>query len=630
MDPRDWQAFVLEHGRGVRSSLLAAAVKQPAAAIDRLRQHAGCTPRSGPPPAFVDLFARWHGRPPRDDEWPAPRKIGHGYEWLGPELALLARMVGQHDKPTIAQALTARLQRVTGDLNARRGPNHVQIRVGLLGLQMSDVVGGLTVSEAARQIGISSILYNDIRNGKIQTTRVGRFVVIPHDEFARWKAARVFPPAGFVSLSRLKRPLGIRSDKLSEYARAGRIPTAIRCNPYGARAHSTQFGTWYIDQKVFRKVIADRRAGRPMPWFGTADSSNIKVTWALWQQRKHPTRCRSCQVIWGPVGAPTTLEDYLIRYPPLPHGAKRHLTRPYSDGLTLAEVAKYAGVTTQTVQTALRIGTLRGTRVSGRLYITRTDATRWKARNCPTGEAPMSWLSIAWACKIYGFRKRELTRYIRRGRLRVKVGINGPMRGVRYVLKQQVRELREELGFKIADVAARCHISEARVRTMAKALDWRATDRLTLDVVRGIEKRLESEEGYTIREAARALGKSIAWIEHEIVKGTARVRRTPFKTDRRYLSKPMFARLQAAARHPTKLERWSSEWLLVSDAAVLAGVCTTQLIRWSNEGQIKFKVKGRFRRYHRRSVMTRARQYWANEVRFKRKRPPAWLLQEAA
>ena len=123
-------------------------------------------------------------------------------------------------------------------------------------------------------------------------------------------------------LTSIKKALSIRSDKLSEFARAGHIPTAKRCNPYGTKGPSTQFGTWWIDKKVAAKLVADRRAGRPMPWHGKPNPDNLRVTFKLWQKRKHPASCKTCAAIWGKKGAPRTFDDYALRYPPLAHGAK--------------------------------------------------------------------------------------------------------------------------------------------------------------------------------------------------------------------------------------------------------------------------------------------------------------------
>jgi excisionase family DNA binding protein len=625
----DWQNFVVTHGWGVRSHFLAAAVGRPEDDIEALRRRV--RPTRGPHRTFPELFALFHGRPPRDEEWPAPRLSGNsGYEWFAPELALLASLVGRVGSDEIARVLTERLRQVTGDPSAERNINALNTARQRTGLWTADLVGGPTANQAGREIGCISIVYNDIRHGRLQAMRVGRHLMIPHAEWARWKAARVFPPTGYVSLSSLKQPLGITSDKLSEWARMGYVPSAIRCNPYGTRAASTKFGTWYIDPKVRKKLIADRRAGRPMPWWRKPEPSNLKITWTLWQERQHPAHCATCQGIWGAAGAPTTYEDYEQRYPPLAFGAKRHLTRPWFEGLSIREVAARVNLPVSTVAYAVRTGVLRAHRHGNRYVITRNDATRWKARNCPTGSGDRSWVQLATATSLYGFTRRELLAHIAAGRLCERIGTAGPQRGVRYVLKQQLRELRDAEGWPAAVAARRLGISVARLQTLAREADWRAADRFTLDVITTIRKRLDSEAGAPIREVANILGKSVAWVEREIANGTARVLRTPFKKQRRYISEPMFKRLCEAALKPTRRERWSSDWLLVSDAALLAGVSIGTVQRWADKGDVVFRMKTKYRRYHRRSVMTRARRYWDGEVRFKRLTPPAWLQAELA
>jgi hypothetical protein len=601
------------------------------AAIARVRQ-VGCKQRRETPLDFGALFTAWHGRPPADDEWPTPRCIGGGYEWLAPELKLVVSLVGRVGSREICRILTERLRRLTGNPNAARnliGLNLARQRIGLLS---ADVVGGLTANQAGREIGCQSIVYNEIRHGRLKATRVGHHLVIPYDDWARWKGSRVFPPTGFVQLSRLKRPLGITSDKLSEWARLGYVPTAIRCNPFGTRAASTQFGTWWIDPKVIRKLVADRRAGRPMPWWNKPEPHNLKITFTLWRKRQHPDRCALCRVIWGPDGAPTTFEEYARRYHPLPFGAKRHLTRTWTDGVTVAELAREVNLSHALVHYAIRTGVLRAKRISGRYCISRTDATRWKGRRCPTGRGTHSWMQVWVACETYGFSRAEIAAAIRSGRLTSRIGTHGAQRGVRYVSRQQIRELRETEGFPPTEAARRLGISVFRLRSLARHADWRDSNRYTIDVINTIRKRMESEAGYTIAAAARVLRKSVRWVETEIANGTARVLRTPFKKNRRYLSRPMFARLQAAAaRPPRRARRLSSEWLLVSDAALLAGVSATQIQRWADLGEVRCQFTTHlFRRYHRRSVMGRARRYWTKECRFKRATPPAWLREETA
>lgn len=49
----------------------------------------------------------------------------------------------------------------------------------------------------------------------------------------------------------------------------GYVPGAVRCNPFGVKGPSTQFGTWYVDPQTVEGLLADRRAGAG-PCRGTA------------------------------------------------------------------------------------------------------------------------------------------------------------------------------------------------------------------------------------------------------------------------------------------------------------------------------------------------------------------------
>ncbi len=210
-------------------------------------------------------------------------------------------------------------------------------RINLIGLQSGDVLGGITVADAGREAGSTAVVHQAIQKGTLAAHKVGRLLVIPHEAWAAWKARHAAPPEGWVRLSTLRQPLGIRSDKLSEFARMGYVPGAVRCNPFGVPGPSTQFGTWYIDPKTAGRLLADRRAGRPMPWHGKPLLDNLRVTYKLWAQRRHPATCATCAAIWGEAGPPADFEDYVARYPALAHGAKRHLTLPWSPGLTVAD-----------------------------------------------------------------------------------------------------------------------------------------------------------------------------------------------------------------------------------------------------------------------------------------------------
>jgi len=305
-----WTQFILEHGWQAYASELAAVVRQDVDAVERLRRTGACKPLRKAK-RFSELFSLWHGRPPEENEWPRPRKFAgrKTYEWQPPEIALLASLVGRLGVDDIAQTLTARLRERTDDPCAERNRQAVQVRISQIGMQSKDVLGGITTADAGREIGSLAIINQVIRKKELPAVRVGRLWVIPHDAWKAWKATRVFPPVGFVPLRSIRDALAIRSDKLSEWARMGYVPTAIRCNPYGTQAPSTQFGTWYIDKTVADTLVADRRAGRPMPWHGRPLLENLRVTYKLWKARQHPRSCKSCAEIWGPRAHRTRLSS---------------------------------------------------------------------------------------------------------------------------------------------------------------------------------------------------------------------------------------------------------------------------------------------------------------------------------
>lgn len=622
-----WQRFVLAHGWRAHVYELAAVLDQPAGEIQRLRNTGACT-RLKTRKRFAELFSLWHGRPPRDDEWPAPRKLGWGggaYEWPAPELALLASLVGRMGKAEIAKILTRRLRKLTRDRSAARSLNAVQMAINhRLGMVTTDVVGGITIAEAGREIGSRAVIDQCIRSKQLRPLRVGRLWVIPRPAWEAWKASRVFPPKGYVQLSTLKRPLGIRSDKLSEWARAGYIPSAVRCNPFGLGIHMTRFGTWFVDPKLARKLIADRRAGRPMPWWGKPERCNLRTTWTLLQARRHPVSCKTCAQIWGAKGAPKTYEDYAVRYPPLAHGAKRHLTREWRYGMRPAEVARHCCRSVTAVMNAISNGMLEAQKIGGRFYVSRTEATRWKARHCPLGGSYTSWVSLDTAHEWYGFKRRELRAFIASGRLRSKTGTAGAARGITYVLRQQCARLRETIGFTEAEAARRAGVSIERFRVLLKGVNWRGAKGIPLVTVQAVVKRLESREGYTLEEAAAKLRATVDWIRERVLDGTIRVSRAKWDRRRLYITEPMFQRLQDAKRHPVKRERFGADWLHLSKAAHEAGVSTGTLLRWAADGELKRRHSRTGWRYHRKAVRVRARRYWKT-VRFHRAVPPAWL-----
>jgi hypothetical protein len=154
---------------------------------------------------------------------------------------------------------------------------------------------------------------------------------------------------------------------------------------------------------------------------------------------------------------------------------------------------------------------------------------------------------------------------------------------MRYVSRQQIRELRETEGYPADGGRAPArHLRRAAedpraARGLARSEPLHARRHQHDPQADGIGGGLHDRRGRAEAPEDRSVGGA------EIANGTARVLRTPFKTTAAISREPMFARLQAAAaRPPRRARRLSSEWLLVSDAALLAGVSATQIQRWAD------------------------------------------------
>lgn len=626
--------FIASYGGGAAAADLAHVLGMSIEDV-RAARSAGCRRRDGQAPGFAELFTLFHGRAPEDSDWPPPLKIRPGhYRWDQPELTLLATLVGELSYDDIAQVLTERLRKITGDPAAVRNKQGVILAANRMGLVSTDVIGGITVAVAGREIGSVEAVRTAVAAKRLAMRRVGRLLVIPHAEWERWKATIVHPPEGYVQLSTLRAQLGISSDaKLPEFAKLGYIPTAIRCNPYGTQAGTTQFGTWYVDAVVAKQLLADRKSGRAMPWHGKALPDNLKVTFRKWQERQHPAHCQVCQSIWGNLGAPRSFEDFCERYPPLQHGQKRHLTMVFRQGLTLAEAATATGASVHLVRRAIANGMMRADVVGRTAYLSKTEVTRWKARRCPTGTSSKSFISIATALADYGFTAAELQRAIQSGRIQGKLETNGPGRGQAYVVRQQCALYREEVGFTEAQAIARVGVSRERFRELLAGVDWRvkkgAAARIPLATVQAVIKRNASARGYTIEQAAIALAKTEEWVRGHIAAGTVRVARASWDARRLYLTAPMFRRLQAAAKTgavpaPPKP---ASDLMTGGQAAMYAGVSTTTLLRWVDEARLPRHHLGASWGYRTSEVRRVAARYWDSRLAGRsRLRAPEWYV----
>lgn len=636
------ERFVLTDAGRCDSRVVAHIVGKPVEWVRNLRNRSGLRttshvlaevniPRSF---QFAELFAKWHGRPPVDADWAPPQKFnnGGGYVWLPPEQALLLSLVGTMGVSEIQQVLSERLRRVTGDPSAVRTRNAVLCELHKSGMLVGDVIGGIKVTDAAKQIGTAVPIYTAIKSGGLSSRRTGRYLVISIPDWEAWKAKIQPEPAGCVPLASLRRPLGFSGDKLAEYAKAGYVPGAFLYLKYptGPTAKPGA-GTWYVESSVADQLLADRRNARPMPWFGKPSASNLRATWKMLKLRRHPATCRDCQLIWKKAGAPSAYEDFVDRYPALTLGAKRHLSRRWTPGLAVDQVATKAGVASSRVRSAIKQGTLASSHHEGVPYITGADAARWVARNCPTGSSEKSWISVANAPAVYGFTREEIDSAIASGRLQHKVGTAGAMRGVRYVLRYQCAEWRDTVGFSSEEAARRIGVTVEHLNELLEGLQWRPMAGISLTVLSSVVKRRNAERGMTIPDAADLLAVPESWIWSRVNDGTVRLSNSRWTRAGHLLNGSMMLRLNRALEEHGVDETPPpspvlTDHIRLNAAAMLAGVSTTTVLNWKDEGLTCF-VNARGNWFRPDDIKHWARKFHAHS-RYRRDMRPEWLVRE--
>jgi hypothetical protein len=383
-----------------------------------------------------------------------------------------------------------------------------------------------------------------------------------------------------------------------------------------------------VPQAVAEQLLQDRRAGRAMPWHGKPLMDNLKVTWRLYEQRRHPPTCETCAEIWGEANSPRTFDDYVSRYPSLMHGAKRHLTMAWSPGLTVSEVAAQAHCSVAGVRRAIQSGALEARKDGRAVYVTRTNATRWIERRCPTGHGDRSWISLETAAHQYLISESEAQRLIANGELVSKVGQAGAMRGTVYLQRQQCVQLREREGFTEQQAAARLDVPMERLRELLTGVNWRrcADGLIPLVTLQALGKRIQSRQGHTPEEAANELCMPVAWIRARIDDGTITVKHTSWD-DRLYITGPMLERLRKAPSRPEPRATRAGNRLRLSAAAALAGVSTSTVIRWAEAALIAREQEPSGWHYLEADVRAQARAYWT-QPRWVRDKRPAWLVAE--
>ena len=281
------------------------------------------------------------------------------------------------------------------------------------------------------------------------------------------------------------------------------------------------------------------------------------------------------------------------------------------------------------VKRAIDNGKLAADLLDGRLYVTRTDATRWRARRCPSGEGSKSWISLSTAARTYLFTNQELRDLIESKGLRSKIGMEGSMRGVVYVLRHQCGQLRERVGFTLPAAAKRAGVPVARIRALLDGARWRQEDaRIPLEAVKTVIKRIQSAPGLTTAEAAAERGVESAWVLARVDDGTIRLTVDKWASNETRVTPPMMMRLRRAIESPLCVERLDpGAWCGLVEAMSETGVTAVTPAKWADEGEVERRMfKGRWR-YRRATLRERSMRYWSTS-RFKRAPRPEWLKEE--
>ncbi len=170
-------------------------------------------------------------------------------------------------------------------------------------------------------------------------------------------------------------------------------------------------------------------------------------------------------------------------------------------------------------------------------------------------------------------------------------------------------------------------VTVPRLRRLLEGVDWRGQKGIPLDTVNAVIKRLQSREGFTLEEAYRRLRVTESWVRERIKDGTVRVARAKWDSRRIYITKEMFERLRRVKGKPIKREKFTENWIFLSQASREAAVSTATIIKWADSGRIRRRKSHLGLRYQRRQVRTCARHYWKHP-KFRRAVPPAWLQEK--
>lgn len=224
---------------------------------------------------------------------------------------------------------------------------------------------------------------------------------------------------------------------------------------------------------------------------------------------------------------------------------------------------------------AVSNGMLAATRIGGKEYVSRTDATLWISKGGPAGDSAGSWVTVEDAMQRYGFTHEEMQGFLATGELsqRRRAGEQGASDQI-LVSRLQCGQLRDKLGYTAEQASARLRVAIQDLPELLQGLQWRSSgDLIPLATIRAAAKRL----------AGRPSGSEVPPVEH-------------------------------------------AGWVRASEAIEIAGISTSLLGRWAASKYVARRANAAGWRYDVADLKRCARAYWS-----KRESDPSmpnWLAME--
>ncbi len=258
--------FIKEYGPYASARVLAHVLGWTSPQVDLARRYWAARPkRNAGRVSFSMAFEAFRGRLPSLSDHPAPRwhPARKSYEWTEPQDDLIMKQYGLVSKEELASQLTRLLARLTGDPQASRSPNGVNLRASQLGLdgRFNHGTKGLLARQAAEESGISiHIILDALAKGELPTIGRGKYRFIPWEAWFPWRdrylarqkkvqAAIQALPEPCISASEARRRLGVGESHLGRFLK-GKLLRAWKID-----------GRWYIAEAHVSEVRKARANG---------------------------------------------------------------------------------------------------------------------------------------------------------------------------------------------------------------------------------------------------------------------------------------------------------------------------------------------------------------------------------